>query len=180
MNVPDNKTVKVSVGSLSGWSLRKNKTITGTSAGAQTNYQMKLKVYNTSGSDTLGVVYLNGSARSDFGDLRFTKSDGVTPLDYWIESYTSGVSADVWIEVDNIPAAPNNASIYLYYGNPGAANASSGTATFDLFDDFSGSSLDTGKWNNNVGNATVFKGQHGYIFPYSRALFRIEKSRRIF
>ncbi len=92
--------------------------VKGTSAGAQTNYQMKLTVYNSSGTDTPGVVYLGGKSRSDFGDLRFTKSDGVTLLDYWIESYTSGVSATVWVEVDSIPASPNTATIYLYYGNP--------------------------------------------------------------
>ncbi len=57
-------------------------TIIGTTAGAQTNYQMKLTVYNSSGTDTPGTVHLRGNARSDFGDIRFTKSDGVTLLDY--------------------------------------------------------------------------------------------------
>ncbi len=79
-----------SVINLSGWDYRKQKTITGTTAGAQTNYQMKLTVYNSTGTDTPGNVYLGGNARSDFGDIRFTKSDGATLLDYWIESYTSG------------------------------------------------------------------------------------------
>lgn len=60
---------------------------------------MKLSVYNSSGTDTTGVVYLGGKVKSDFGDLIFTKSDRVTSLDYWIESYTSGVSAVVWINV---------------------------------------------------------------------------------
>lgn len=122
--------------SLPGWDYRKLKTITGTTAGAQTNYQMKLTVYKGSGTDTPGAVYLGGNVRDDFGDIRFTKSDGVTLLDYWIESYTSGVSAVVWVEVDSIPASPNNTSIYLYYGNPSAASASNGAATFVLFDDF--------------------------------------------
>jgi len=139
---------------LPGWSYRKQKTISGTTAGAQTNYQMKLTIYNTSGTDTPGVVYLNGSARSDFGDLRFTKSDGVTLLDYWIESYTSGVSAVVWVEVDSIPASPGTVDIYLYYGNPSATSASNGAATFAFFDDFNGDSIDTSKWNTS-GTVTV-------------------------
>ncbi|MFZ3058946.1 MAG: DUF2341 domain-containing protein [Candidatus Methanoperedens sp.] len=121
---------------LPGWGYRKQETVTGTTAGAQTNYQMKLTVYNSSGTDTPGNVYLGGNARSDFGDLRFTKSDGVTLLDYWIESYTSGVSAVVWVEVDSIPASPNNTSIYLYYGNPSASSTSSGANTFDFYDGF--------------------------------------------
>lgn len=119
-------------------------TIIGTTAGAQTNYQMKLTVYNSSGTDTPGTVYLRGNARSDFGDIRFTKSDGVTLLDYWIESYTPGVSAVVWVKVDSIPASPNTANIYLYYGNPWATSASNGSATFAFFDDF-----EDGDYTNN-------------------------------
>ncbi len=121
---------------LSGWSNRKEKTITGTSAGEQTNYQMKLKVYKSSGTDTPGTVYLQGNARDDFGDLRFTKPDGVTLLDYWVETYTSGVSATVWVDVDSIPASPGTTSIYVYYGNPSATSTSSGPNTFTFFDHF--------------------------------------------
>ncbi len=113
---------------LPGWDYRKLKTITGTTA--QTNYQMKLTVHKASGTDTPGVVYLGGNVKDDFGDLRFTRSDGVTLLDYWIESYTSGVSAVVWVEVDSIPASPGTADIYIYYGNPSAASASNGKNTF--------------------------------------------------
>ncbi len=144
LNTPDNKIVKVSVGSLSGWNNRKLKTINGTTTGAQTNYQMKLTIYNTSGSDTPGIVYLNGSTRSDFGDLRFTKSDGVTLLDYWIESYTSGVSAVVWVEVDSIPAS--TADIYLYYGNPSTTSISNGASTFMFFDHFN----DLNNWSTDI------------------------------
>lgn len=131
--------------SSSDWQSRKL-TINGSTAGSQTNYPMKLTLYNTSGTDSPGVVYLNGSARSDFGDLRFTGSDGVTLLDYWIESYTPGASAVVWVEVDSIPASPGTASIYIYYGNPSAAGVSSGTATFTFFDDFN----DLNNWVTDI------------------------------
>jgi hypothetical protein len=57
---------------LPDWNYAKKMTLNGTTAGDQTNYTMKLKVYNTSGTDTPGVVYLNGNARSDFGDLTVT------------------------------------------------------------------------------------------------------------
>lgn len=142
-----NGTVTLNGNSISGWDYRKQKTINGTTAGAQTNYQMKLTLYNSTGTDTPGNVYLGGNAMSDFGDIRFTKSDGVTLLDYWIESYTPGVSAVVWVKIDSIPASPSTANIYLYYGNPSATSVSNGDATFLLFDDFLGTSLDTTKWN---------------------------------
>ncbi len=149
-----------------GGDYRKNLTITGTTAGAQTNYQMKLTVYNSSGTDSPGIVYLGGNARSDFGDLRFTKSDGVTLLDYWIESYTSGVSATVWVEVDSIPASPNTASIYLYYGNPSATSASNGPATFKGYGDFSTDEgftwIDQGASESFGNSAGQLRSNNGY------------------
>jgi hypothetical protein len=78
---------------------------------------------------------------SDFRDIRFTQLNG-KKCDYWIESYTSRTSAVVWIEV---PTA-NQRWLNLYYGNGRAGSGSSGANTFDLFDDFPGSTLDTGKW----------------------------------
>ncbi len=131
----------------------KKLTITGTTAGAQTNYQMKLALYNTTGTDTPGNVYLGGNVRSDFGDIRFTKSDRTTLLDYWIESYTPGVSAVVWVKVDSIPASPNTATIYLYYNNATATTMSSGTNTFKFFDDFEDGTY-TG-WSLSAGNAIL-------------------------
>jgi|GEM_PF-3968829 len=140
---------------LSGWNYRKLKTITGTTAGAQTNYQMKLKVYNSAGTDTPSNIYLGGNAKSDFSDLRFTKSDGVTLLDYWIESYTPGVNATVWVEVDSIPASPNTASIFIYYGNSQATSLSNIHNTFLFGDDFEDNSWTTNNWNLFTGGYTL-------------------------
>ncbi|MCX9012231.1 MAG: DUF2341 domain-containing protein [Candidatus Methanoperedens sp.] len=138
-----------------GWFYRKQKNITGSTAGAQTNYQMKLTIYNSSGTDTPGNIYLGGNAKSDFSDLRFTKSDGVTLLDYWIESYTPGVNATVWVEVDSIPASPNTASIYLYYGNSFASSSSNIHNTFLFGDNFEDSSWTANNWNLFTGGYTL-------------------------
>ncbi len=138
---------------LSDWQYNRRLTITGSTSGAQTNYQMKLTVYNSPGTDTPGNVYLDGNAKSDFSDLRFTKSDGITLLDYWIESYTPGVSAVVWVEVDSIPASPGTANIYLYYGNPSATGASNGNNAFVFFDDFNDGTY-TG-WSLRAGNSIL-------------------------
>lgn len=51
---------------ISGWDSRKQKTITGTTAGAQTNYSKKLSVYKGSGADSSGVVYLGGKCEGRF------------------------------------------------------------------------------------------------------------------
>jgi hypothetical protein len=141
----------------SGYNYRKQMTITGSTAGAQTNYQMQLTVYKGSGTDSGSSVYLNNHCQDDFDDIRFTKSDGTTLLDYWVESYTSGTSATVWVEFDSIPASPATANFYIYYDNASATSGSNGDNTFQFFDDFSGSSVDASKWNS-AGSPTVSGG----------------------
>jgi len=75
-----------------------------------------------------------GKMRSDCGDLRFTGSDGITVLSYWIESGVNSSSTKVWVKVNSVPNG--SSTIYMYYGNSGASSASSSTNTFDFFDDF--------------------------------------------
>jgi len=117
-------------GWLPGYGYRKQITINGTTAGAQTNYQMKLTVYKGSGTDstTTPTVYLNNHCQDDFDDIRFTKMDSSTSLDYWIEA-TSTATATVWIEFDSLPASTST-NFYIYYGNSGASSASNRYSTF--------------------------------------------------
>jgi hypothetical protein len=105
-----------------------------------TNYQV-LIVVNTQD------LILQDKMRSDCGDIRFTDEDGVTLLPYWIEPGTeNSASTRIWVRVPYIPGGTTK-TIYMYYGNPGAASQSSGDSTFILFDDFLGTSLNTTKWS---------------------------------
>jgi hypothetical protein len=82
-------------------------------------------------------VTVNGKCRTDFGDIRFTASDGTTQLNYWLQSYTSGNVATFWVQItDSLTGA--SSTIYLYYGNPSATTTSNGAAVWTLFDDFEG------------------------------------------
>jgi hypothetical protein len=125
-----------------GWTYKKSVPLSRAS-GAVTNYQMKLTVYRSSGTDGAGVVYIGTDCEADYKDLRFTASDGTTLLDYWIESYDAS-SAVIWIEFDSIGTSAT--TFYMYYGNSGASAYSNGVNTFILFDDFNDNSLDTNKW----------------------------------
>jgi hypothetical protein len=95
-------------------------------------------------------VACGGLCATDFDDIRFTKSDGTTLLDYWIESIsgtTPNQIATIWIEFDSI--GTGDTTFYMYYGNSGAAAVSNGANTFIVFDDFErGSDGDTvgGNW----------------------------------
>jgi len=139
---------------LAGWGRRKSKIINGSTAGAQTNFQMQITINKSSGVDTSTNIYVGTNIRDDFGDLRFTTSDGTTLLDYWIETLVSGVSALVWIEVATIPASPSTTTIYIYYDNATETSLSNGANTFAFFDDFTGSSIDTSIWT--ITNSTGF------------------------
>jgi len=131
---------------LTGFQYRKSHNIQGSSGGSQTNYQVKIKVHREDGSDSGGDVYVGTKCQSDFDDIRFTKTDGKTELDYYREKIDGNV-ATFWVEVDSIPASPNNATIYIYYGNSTVSTTSSGDDTFLLFDNFEDGSIDGSKWD---------------------------------
>lgn len=124
------------------------------SGGEDWNYYREITVKENSGktlSDYQVLVELSSSnfpskAKSDGSDLRFEK-DG-EELSYWIEDYDAGAkAAKIWVKVPSIPTS-GEAKIKMYYGNPSAGAASDGDATFEFFDDFDGTSLDSNKWNS--------------------------------
>lgn len=125
-----------STGWLSGWLYRKAHNITGSTAGAQTNYQVMINVHYDNGADVESEVYLGGKCRTDFGDIRFTDSSGVNLLDYWIQEKVDGVQALFWVEITYIPESPNHTTIYIYYGNSNASTTSNKDWTFPLATDF--------------------------------------------
>lgn len=92
--------------------------------------------------------------RTDFGDIRFTASDGATQLSYWMQSYNIGVMATFWIKIpDNLSG--NSATIYVYYGNSSATTTSNGTAVWTLYDDFEGSNP-LSNYNAEIGSNSSF------------------------
>jgi hypothetical protein len=89
--------------------------------------------------------------KDDFSDIRF--SDNFRTLPYWIESSTSRSTATVWVKLTEINNAANE--FYYYFDNGTASSESSGDNVFELFDDFLGSSVDTGRWTTRTGTISV-------------------------
>ncbi len=135
---------------LADYAYRKRMTIDGSTADAQTDFQMKLIVHKGAGVDSDNSVYLNGHCRDDFNDIRFTQDDGITELDHWRERYVNGDYAVFWIKFNSIPASPSSASFYIHYGNESASSGSDGEAAFVFFDDFPGSLVDGSKWPTQI------------------------------
>jgi hypothetical protein len=130
-------------GALAGWLYRRAVTINNTAnPNTLTDYQVLVTV------DTASLISA-GKMRSDCGDIRFTDSDGVTLLSYWIESGCNTASTKIWIKVPNIPASSTK-TIYMYYGNPSATSASNPVQTFWFFDDFTTYRSTNGTWSNLV------------------------------
>lgn len=134
---------------LSGWLYRKSHVIQ-QQAGAGVNYQIPVKVYKGSGSDgneswhgqTVGKVYCNNHCRNDFGDIRFTTSDGSTLLDYWMQELSAGNYALFWVEVNGDLTA-GNVTIYIYYDNATAITTSNIKNTAIQGDHFDDGVIDT-------------------------------------
>lgn len=130
---------------LTAWNYRKKITITGSTVGAQADYQIRFKIINDRGIDIPGsnTIHTGGVCEIDFRDLRFTNAAG-TLLPYYIEpsyGYSSNNYCYVWVKVDAIPASPTTVDIYVYFGNMGAAIYSNGTNTFAAFDNFDDGNL---------------------------------------
>jgi len=104
--------------------------------------------------DSRESVSLKGKCKTDFGDIRFRQDE--TTLDYWIEDQTDSSYAIFWVKVPTIPADPDSATIYIYYGKAGESTTSDGDATFPkLFDDFEDGivGVQPAGWNKITGDA---------------------------
>jgi alpha-tubulin suppressor-like RCC1 family protein/uncharacterized protein (UPF0333 family) len=137
-------------------------TIASTVRIADWKYRREIVINNTNNSNILSnyqvLVTLDTASlisqkklRSDCGDIRFTDSDGLTFLSYWIESGCNSASTKIWVKVPSIPAGSTK-TIYIYYGNPSATSQSDGYSTFLAFDL---------KWDGPIAGRTSVGGYSG-------------------
>jgi hypothetical protein len=106
------------------------------------------------------------SSNFDFGralpggaDLRFTKGNGV-PLSFEIERWDAArQAAEIWVKLDTVYVNDSSRFFVMYWGNPGAVDASSGETVFDTADGFSGVWHLAGAGNATANDATA----HHYI-----------------
>jgi hypothetical protein len=152
---------------LSGWAYRRKITISG-SSGAGTNYQVLLKVGESSGA-TGCHFHLDGksanfpSGPNQGGDLRFTADDGATLLDFWVEDVQGSSPnrvAKVWVKVT--ADLETSKDIYCYFGNPSATNVSNAVNTFIVGELFP----DTTHWTRLAGTWSLVSGEGNFPPAY--------------
>jgi len=123
------------------------------------DYQVRFTVHYASGVDNGENVYLNGHSRSDFGDVRFAwfnmSSNQEIECNYWIEDLQTSDYVIFWVKIPEISSASNNI-IRIYYGKDNTVTTSNGDATFDFFDDFSGT---LNKWTVVGGTWKIENGE---------------------
>jgi len=134
------------------WSARKSIDIDNADATTYTN--PVVQTYVTFDSDM----------RSNFGDLRFTDSDGVTPIPYWIGSSTDSTRAEVWLKLPSLPAQ-STARVYMYFNNPTATTSKSMANTFLAADDF-----EDGNITEYSGQTTLFNVRSNFAYGDSYGL----------
>jgi len=134
LSIANNQYLTADNSWLGDWLYRKSHGITsGEDAGE--NFQMSFTIYYGVGDDSSNEVYCQTNCQNDFGDLRFTSSDGVTEYDYWIQNCSIGVKALFWVEITE--SLNVSRTMYIYYGHPFTTTTSNGNATFRFFEDFS-------------------------------------------
>jgi hypothetical protein len=121
------------------WSKRSTVTINNNTSSELNYHQVKIE------------VPYEPEMQNNFGDIRFSSSDNLKPLNYWIESILEGTSAVIWVKIPSIPAN-DSVDIYMYYGNSDVTTTSDGDGTFEFFDDATGEY--TRKWHTHEGTAS--------------------------
>jgi len=102
-------------------------------------YIRPITISNTQNSNTLtdyqvlvtldtASLISQGKMRGDYGDIRFTDSDGKTLLSYLIESGCNSANTRIWVRIPSIPASSTK-TIYVYYGNLSAESSQDFTLT---------------------------------------------------
>jgi len=150
---------------LNGWAYRRPITISNNCQVPTEEYQVGIQIGNS---------FDFSKALSDGRDIRFTLSDGSTPLPFWMDGWNSELeSALFWVRTPSIPVG--DTVIYLYYGNPAVDPASDGLSTFDIFDGFEeytsgsapGAPSNPGEWTRYEGNPILVPGS-SYLCPGHR------------
>ncbi len=98
------------------------------------DYQIQINI-NLTEFQNLGYINENGN------DIRFINESN-NELNFWIEEMgVFGMNSTIWVKIPEIKSPFTK--IYMYFGNPNVASKSNGTRTFNLFDDFEKSNLDS-------------------------------------
>lgn len=129
-------------------------------SGAGTDYQVLLKVGESSGASGSDFWITTSSfpTATSLGDVAFVSTSGQT-YPAWVEQVTGTAPNRVaWIWVKVLADLSASQSFYIRYNFGYPVQTPNGNDVFILFDDFSGTTLDTGKWVYQQGSGATVSG----------------------
>ena len=106
------------------WEQRKKLTLNNASS-SENLVDFPLHVQLTTSNFTYSQANATGT------DIRFTDSDGITPLPYEIESWNSSATSTIWVKVPRIDAQSTTDHIYMYWGNGTASDGQDAEGVWD-------------------------------------------------
>ena len=111
------------------WGYKAQLRITGYNrAEALTNFPVLILI----GTNVPGFAYAQMAAPMNAGDLRFTDEGERTLLNYEPDAWATGSVSTVWVQV---PVLTNNASVWMYWGNPSRTAPLACTTNGAVWDD---------------------------------------------
>lgn len=104
------------------WSARKPLTVDpSVVSGALTDFPLLVQITD---------LQIAGAAQADADDIVFTSADGTTRLDHQIEDWNPGTGAlTAWVRLPSVDDV-TGASLFVYYGAPGAVDQQDPTGVF--------------------------------------------------
>ena len=139
------------------WEYKKSQPITSAIGSELTGYQVILIAHRASGTDTPEHVYLDTDCREDFGDVRFYDAENDVFFPYHLES-VDGTTALFWVRLTSIPTTGK--TMWVVYGDPASTSLSNPDNTYELWDDFLGSSIDRSKLTGEIRRYAVLQHFH--------------------
>jgi hypothetical protein len=99
---------------------------------ATTSYSSFPMLFSTTDTEFKYTGFSGGKVASSTGaDILFTSSDGLTKLNYERESYSSSTGNLIaWVQIPLL-SATTDTTLYMYYGNPSAADQQNASSTWD-------------------------------------------------
>ncbi|MBN1578037.1 MAG: DUF2341 domain-containing protein [Chitinispirillaceae bacterium] len=139
----------------SAWSYSKKITLNTTGSGANVtenkfNFPLLIRL-------NPGTFSHFSQTKSGGADIRFSKTDGTTPLPYQIERWVDNGdndTAEIWVRIDTVYGSNSTQGLIMYWGNAYAADSSDSAVVFSSTNGFMATYHLAGNLNDATG--------HGY------------------
>jgi len=162
------------------WGYRKKLTIDNTKVSGSTNLTNFPMLVSATDTDWKDISNGGQVGKSDGTDILFTDVNGVK-LDHEIESYTASSGAlQAWVRIPTLLASEDMV-IFIYYGNPSAADQQNVTAVwtdyaavYHLDDDFNDSTSNARNATNSGSVDIAGRIADGQDFEFADTTDRIE------